>query len=143
TEELDYTVEAANAEAVAAGTGTDGAGDAGPLVRVPATYPSLTTSRVLVMERVSGVPLSRPDATRCLDLATRERLARALLASVLTQVLQTGVFHADLHAGNVLVERGWSAGGEEGAPTGGEEGASTGDDEGGSSDGARLALLDY
>ncbi|OLT20669.1 hypothetical protein BJF81_04985 [Ornithinimicrobium sp. CNJ-824] len=133
-EELDYTVEAANAQAVAAGTGTDG-GDGGPLVRVPTTYPTLTTPRVLVMERVSGVPLSRPDATRGLDPATRERLARALLASVLTQVLQTGVFHADLHAGNVLVERG--------RPSEGAEGAAAGDGAGTSPAGARLALLDY
>ncbi|HSP60502.1 MAG TPA: AarF/UbiB family protein [Ornithinimicrobium sp.] len=132
TEELDYRVEAANAVAVAAGAGggaaaragDSGQDDAGGLVRVPATYPGLTTSRVLVMERVDGIPLSRADAAQGLDGATRERLAHALLGSVLTQVLQTGVFHADLHAGNVLVERvGTQA--ENDPP------------------GARLALLDY
>lgn len=100
-EELNYRTEAANAAAVAAGTGT------GPdsLVRVPATYPDLTTARVLVMELVDGTPLSRADAADGLDNETRERLADALLRAVLTQVLDTGVFHADLHAGNVLVER--------------------------------------
>ena len=126
TEELDYRVEAANAVAVAAGAGGGASDqdDAGGLVRVPATYPGLTTSRVLVMERVDGIPLSRADAAQGLDGATRERLAHALLGSVLTQVLQTGVFHADLHAGNVLVERvGTQA--ENDPP------------------GARLALLDY
>ncbi|MGC5585024.1 ABC1 kinase family protein [Ornithinimicrobium sp. W1665] len=158
TEELDYRVEAANAAAVAAGTGPSagapvGTGpqarsreDAGAdaLVRVPTTYPSLTTSRVLVMERVAGVPLSRADATRGLDATTRERLAHALLGSVLTQVLQTGVFHADLHAGNVLVERVGRPAGDDGAD--GADGADRPGGEGGNDDAtgpARLALLDY
>lgn len=126
TEELDYRVEAANAVAVAAGTGSKDGADA--LVRVPTTYPALTTSRVLVMERVDGIPLSRADAAHGLDAATRERLSHALLGSVLTQVLQTGVFHADLHAGNVLVER---------------VGQTESDGRDGRSGGARLALLDY
>ncbi|MFK5646762.1 ABC1 kinase family protein [Ornithinimicrobium sp. LYQ121] len=132
-EELDYLVEAANAVAVAAATGKDASDDDQVLVRVPTTYPALTTSRVLVMELVDGTPLSRADAAQGLDAPTRERLARALLASVLTQVLQTGVFHADLHAGNVLVERlgpGTTGGGA--GPAAGVGGA-----------GARLALLDY
>lgn len=138
-EEMDYRIEAANAEAVAAGTRPPGDGGTGPLVRVPATYPAVTTSRVLVMERVDGVPLSRPEATRGLDAATRDRLGRALLSSVLTQVLQTGVFHSDLHAGNVLVER---FGGEGHTGAEGAAGAASRDD-GDGSRGVRLALLDY
>ncbi len=137
-EELDYRVEAANAEAVAAGVraAAEDDGDA-PAVRVPATYPALTTARVLVMERADGVPLSRPDATSRLDPSTRERLARALLASVLNQVLQTGVFHADLHAGNVLVERGDGIDGTRA----GETAATPTHARGHAA--ARLALLDY
>ncbi|WP_068398649.1 ABC1 kinase family protein [Kribbia dieselivorans] len=99
-EELDYRVEAANAAGVAASTGQ---GSESP-VRVPATYPALSSARVLVMEEVHGTPLSRPGAADHLDAATRTRLADALLGSVMAQVLQTGVFHADLHAGNVLLE---------------------------------------
>ncbi|MFV0428364.1 MAG: ABC1 kinase family protein [Arachnia sp.] len=98
TEELDYTVEAANATAVGAASGDQGR------VRVPAVYKRLSTSRVLIMERAAGVPLSRPGATDLLADQTREELAQALLSDVLNQVLSTGVFHADLHAGNVLVQ---------------------------------------
>src|SRR5690606_10684287 len=83
--------------------------------------------------------LSRPEATRGLDAATRDRLGRALLSSVLTQVLQTGVFHSDLHAGNVLVER---FGGEGHTGAEGAAGAA-GRDDGDGSRCVRLALLDY
>lgn len=119
-EELDYRVEAANAAGVAAGVaaGTEtesgnregATGDGVGLVRVPATYPNLSSGRVLVMEKVDGTPLSRAGVVDGLDGPLREKLAQALLSSVLTQVLRTGVFHADLHAGNVLVERAEGAG---------------------------------
>lgn len=141
-EEMDYRIEAANAEAVAAGTRPPGDDGTGPLVRVPATYPAVTTSRVLVMERVDGIPLSRPEATQGLDAATRDRLGRALLKSVLTQVLQTGVFHSDLHAGNVLVER-LGDGGPKGGAGDGSRGASGTGTKGEAGGGVRLALLDY
>lgn len=100
-EELDYRVEAANATAVRAGL------PAGSPVRIPAVHEGLSTARVLVMERLPGVPLSHPGA----DLAavpaeTREALAEQLLGEVMRQVMVTGVFHADLHAGNVLVAPG-------------------------------------
>lgn len=111
-EELDYRVEASNLAGVAASTRpgtTVGAGEVsstevGGPVRVPAAYPALSSSRVLVMEFVDGMPLSRPGATAGLGAGERGELAEALLATVLRQVLGTGVFHADLHAGNVLVE---------------------------------------
>ena len=103
-EELDYRVEAGNLTGVAASTQPGSAGATGG-VRVPAAYPDLSTSRVLVMELVDGVPLSRPAAVEGLDDQERAGLAQELLSTVLTQVLGTGVFHADLHAGNVLLER--------------------------------------
>lgn len=59
--------------------------------------PELCTERVLVMRRLVGVPLSeaRP--------ANPDHLARTLLQTVLRQVTLEGVFHADPHAGNVLL----------------------------------------
>lgn len=68
-------------------------------VFAPAVVESLTTERMLVMDRVDGVPLgrARPSAER----------ARALAAdgarSLLHQVLVAGFFHADPHAGNLLL----------------------------------------
>ena len=102
TEELDYRVEAGNAEAVASSTGRSRG-----LVRVPAVHQELSTSRLLVMEEVRGAPLSRAgEALAALDDGRRRELAAALLATVLRQVLDVGTFHADLHAGNVMLEDG-------------------------------------
>ena len=52
-EELDYRTEAANTRAVAATLPADGH------IRVPRVEEDLTTSRLLVMERMDGLPLSR------------------------------------------------------------------------------------
>ncbi|WP_033435846.1 ABC1 kinase family protein [Saccharothrix syringae] len=91
-EELDFRVEARNLAAVrAASAGTD--------VVLPAAHEDLCTSRVLVMERLDGVPI------RTAAPADREALARSLLDALLRQVLVDGVFHADPHPGNVLLLR--------------------------------------
>ena len=97
-EELDYRVEAANVAAVRAGLPADSP------VRVPRVHEHLTTERVLVMERMPGRPLSEPAALEGTGAEERAELAEELLGSVLHQVLVTGVFHADLHAGNVLLD---------------------------------------
>lgn len=96
-EELDYTVEMANTRAI-------GQSAAGSPVVVPAILEDLSSRRLLVMERIDGVPLSR--ATRELAQLTdesRRQLATVLLDQVLDQVLVKGVFHADLHQGNIFL----------------------------------------
>ncbi len=96
-EELDFRVEAANMAAVAtAGAGRDG-------VRIPRPHRALCTERLLVMERLDGVPLAAAGpliAERGLD---RQALAGTLLDALLRQVMLDGVFHADPHPGNVLL----------------------------------------
>ncbi len=95
-EELDFRVEARNMTAVAAS-------DNDPNVVVPVPHPALCTARVLVMQRLHGVPLAAAGpviAARGLDA---DALARSLLHCLLRQVLVGGVFHADPHPGNVLL----------------------------------------
>jgi ubiquinone biosynthesis protein len=96
-EELDFRVEAANMAAVAeAAAGRDG-------VRIPIPHRALCTARLLVMERLDGVPLTAAGpaiAERGLD---RQELAGTLLDSLLRQVMLDGIFHADPHPGNVLL----------------------------------------
>lgn len=95
-EELDYRVEMDNMTAIAAA--------AGPRVRVPRVWRELSTSGLIVMERVHGQPLSRAaSALERLTASERVALADDLLATVLRQVLVTGVFHADLHPGNIVL----------------------------------------
>lgn len=69
-------------------------------ISVPAVHPELSTRRVMVQERLVGVPLSElaPDAE-----IDREDLARQLLTVTVEQLLEVGIFHADPHPGNVMV----------------------------------------
>ncbi|MBB5955247.1 ubiquinone biosynthesis protein [Saccharothrix tamanrassetensis] len=91
-EELDFRVEARNLAAVrAASTETS--------VVLPKVYEDLCTSRVLVMERLDGVPVR----SATLESADRDALARSLLDVLLRQVMLNGVFHADPHPGNILL----------------------------------------
>ncbi|GMA41592.1 ubiquinone biosynthesis protein UbiB [Mobilicoccus caccae] len=100
-EELDYRVEAANVRAIAPDPGED----AETLVHVPFVHERYSGRAVLVMERVRGVPISRADAElRRLSDGQRADLAASLLRLVLRQIVGTGVFHADLHGGNVLLQ---------------------------------------
>jgi ubiquinone biosynthesis protein len=93
SEELDFRIEAQNMAAVAV---YDGA------LRTPRVYPEVSTRRVLVEEWIDGRPLRQvqPD----LPTAERKLLARSLLEGILGQIFELGVFHADPHAGNVLVD---------------------------------------
>ena len=99
-EELDFRVEARNMAAVsAASSGRDDDG----YVRVPHVYAELCTERVLVLERLAGVPLGAAGhrlEERHLD---RTALAHALLEYLLRQITLEGIFHADPHPGNILL----------------------------------------
>ncbi|WP_328470822.1 AarF/ABC1/UbiB kinase family protein [Actinoplanes sp. NBC_00393] len=95
-EELDFTVERDNLQTMAAALATSPHRG----VRVPRVHSSLSSERVLVMDRLPGTTLG----TATLDDAQRETAAAGLLDSMLDQVLIHGVFHADLHPGNLLVD---------------------------------------
>lgn len=97
TEELDYRVEAENTRALAHAV-------RGEELLVPQVHEELSTGRLLVMERVHGVPLGRAgDQLAALNPAARRSLARTLLRATIGQLTVDGVFHADLHPGNVLL----------------------------------------
>lgn len=98
-EELDFTIELSSTRLVAAEL-ADVRG-----IRVARTYPELSTPRLLVMERMPGRPLgSAEPVLAALGPERRTEIADTLLGVVMGQVLRTGVFHVDLHPGNVLVD---------------------------------------
>jgi ubiquinone biosynthesis protein len=99
-EELDFRVEARNMAVVAAASAVPGSDTS---VRLPAAHPQLCTERVLVMERLDGLPLDAAGAVIHARGLDRVVLARALLGCLLRQIMLGGVFHADPHPGNVLL----------------------------------------
>jgi len=103
-EELDFRVETRNMAAVAA-TWPDQQRAVGGNVTVvlPAVHEQLCTEHVLVIEWLDGVNLRVAGPLideRGLD---RAELTRALLRSMVYQITEGGVFHADPHPGNVLL----------------------------------------
>ena len=70
---------------------------------IPTVYPAISTSHVLVMEWVDGVRITDVDFLDASQI-NREELAQRLIRIFLPQWLEAGIFHADPHAGNVLVK---------------------------------------
>jgi ubiquinone biosynthesis protein len=92
TAELDFRREADNATRL--GALLAGA----PEVRVPRVYPEWTHKTLLVLEEVHGRKLDQ------LDDAGRRAARAKLLRAFTRQILDHGVFHADPHPGNVMVD---------------------------------------
>ncbi len=96
-DELDMQSEAANASLIRRNFENSAE------LYIPLIYWHLTASRVLVMERVSGVPIRDvPELKRRnVDL---EKLARRGVRLFYTQVFRDNLFHGDMHPGNILVD---------------------------------------
>lgn len=99
-EELDFTVEAAN---IAALTETQQHIAADARVKIPAYMDEYSSDRVIVMEYITGVTLSDTTELASWDAETRSKLAQRLLAAMLAQIMDIGVFHSDLHPGNIII----------------------------------------
>jgi len=103
-EELDFRVEARNMAAMAA-TWPDqqrAAGGSVP-VTIPALYDQVSSEHVLVTEWLDGVSLRKAGQLiddRGLD---RAELTRTLMRSMVYQLTESGVFHADPHPGNIML----------------------------------------
>ncbi len=76
-----------------------------PGVECPRPFPVLSSDDVLVMEYVEGPMINDLDAIRAQGLDPAE-LGHTLAESYVTQVVENGFFHADPHAGNIIVRDG-------------------------------------
>ncbi len=72
---------------------------------VPRPHPVLVTKRMLVMERLAGYAWDDVEGMREGGIATEEVL-RGLVIAFLEGALLYGVFHGDLHGGNLFVQPG-------------------------------------
>jgi ubiquinone biosynthesis protein len=99
-EELDFRLEAQSMDAWVAHMH---ASPLGKNIKVPQVYWDHTSERVLTMERVSGVRIDDVAAIRKQGFDGTE-LVKALLFSLFEGGLRHGLFHGDLHAGNLFVD---------------------------------------
>jgi ubiquinone biosynthesis protein len=75
-----------------------------PLLYVPTIYWSHTRKRVMVQERVHGIPVADIAALEAQGTDLK-RLAERGVEIFFTQVFRDNFFHADMHPGNIFVAR--------------------------------------
>jgi ubiquinone biosynthesis protein len=95
-DELDLVREAANAAQLR--RNMDGLN----LVLIPEMFWDCCHREVIVMERMSGIPISQVDRLREAGVDIPQ-LARDGVTIFFTQVFRDGFFHADMHPGNIQV----------------------------------------
>lgn len=71
-------------------------------VKVPEVYWKLTTTDILTMERIHGVPIDEVEAIEAMGYDIKEVAERGIQA-FFKQVFEHGMFHGDLHPGNIFV----------------------------------------
>jgi ubiquinone biosynthesis protein len=98
TLELDLRMEAAAASELYDRTSRDAE------FRVPHVDWSRTSARVLTSEWIEGISLRDPEALGAAGHDPR-KVALLLVRAFLTQALRDGFFHADLHPGNLFMDR--------------------------------------
>ncbi|MGC1819234.1 MAG: ubiquinone biosynthesis regulatory protein kinase UbiB [Casimicrobiaceae bacterium] len=72
------------------------------LLLVPEIHWDWTSTEVLVMERMAGIPIGRIGELTGAGIDLK-RLGRAGVEIFFTQVFRDGFFHADMHPGNIFV----------------------------------------
>jgi ubiquinone biosynthesis protein len=95
-QELDYRLEARNAEAFH----RNFAGD--PHVHVPRVYWTYTRARVLTLEWLQGTQLADVDSLS-LSMEERRDLAYLMTETWMAMIFRHGMFHGDPHPANILV----------------------------------------
>ena len=95
--ELDYRNEAYHARRLADGM------QRFPEVHVPKVWDELSGQRVITMEFVNGIKISKADELRAAGFDTAE-LGTVFIRAIIKQVLVDGFFHGDPHPGNILAD---------------------------------------
>jgi ubiquinone biosynthesis protein len=96
-DEIDMQREAANASALRRNFQDS------PFLYIPEVYWPLCKRRVMVMERVSGIPAGNLDALREAGVDLPKLAVRGVRVFY-QQVFRDNLFHADMHPGNILVD---------------------------------------
>ncbi|OYD09040.1 ABC1 kinase family protein [Paludifilum halophilum] len=98
-EELDYTSEARHADKIRKQFTEE------KHLYIPPIYWNLTTSRVLTMEYIHGIKLTRLESLDQMGF-DRKILAERLIRALFHQILIEGFFHGDPHPGNIFAQPG-------------------------------------
>lgn len=98
-DELDFTIEAGNLVRFYENN------EHRPRVTSPRCYEKYSTRAVLVMDYAQGHRVGDAEALAALSREERKSLGYLIANNYLAQILKDGFFHADPHAGNILIKR--------------------------------------
>ncbi len=98
-DELDFTIEAGNLVRFYENN------EHRPRVTSPRCYKKYSTRAVLVMDYAQGHRVGDAEALAALSRDERKSLGYLIANNYLAQILKDGFFHADPHAGNILIKR--------------------------------------
>ena len=93
--ELDYHAEGSNAERLGMMFADD------DTVAFPEVFWEFSTTRVLTLERIEGLPFNKPEALTEAGM-DRAELARRGIYCYLEQIFMHGFYHGDPHPGNLF-----------------------------------------
>ncbi|MEK7678781.1 MAG: AarF/UbiB family protein, partial [Deltaproteobacteria bacterium] len=94
--ELDFTLEASYMEKFRDALKDDAR------VKIPKVYWEMTGKRVLTMEGITGIKVDNVERLRAEGINTR-KVAHMIADVFFKQVFDLGLFHGDLHSGNIFV----------------------------------------
>ena len=96
--EMDLRFEAAAASELRENTINDKG------IKVPKIYWNYTSKRVLTLDRIDGVSIRDIEKLKSFNINLKS-LSENLIQSFLKQSVRDGFFHADMHQGNLFVDR--------------------------------------
>ncbi|MGB9780959.1 2-polyprenylphenol 6-hydroxylase [Caldanaerobacter sp.] len=96
--ELDYTQEGNNADRFRENFKNE------DYIYIPKVYWNYTTKRVLTMEYIDGISVKNKDVLRDMGYDLK-KIARMGAWSIFLQVYKFGLFHGDMHPGNILITK--------------------------------------
>ena len=94
--EIDFTNELVNMKQLEANFAED------ETIHIPIAYSEYSTSKILTMEFIDGTKLSDVYVSDSEEF-DKPLIAKRLIDSFMKQVLLDGFFHADPHAGNIII----------------------------------------
>ena len=96
--EMDLRFEAAAASELRENT----SGDKG--IRVPKIYWNYASKKILTLDKIDGISIRDIEKLKSLNINLKD-LSKNLIQLFLKQAVRDGFFHADMHQGNIFVDR--------------------------------------
>lgn len=76
-----------------------------PNIVIPEYFEELSTNKILTMSYVPGTPLTEIIAGKTVPGINKPLIAKVCVEAYFKQLLEHGFFHADLHPGNIFIDK--------------------------------------